>query len=109
MLSFFIWFSFEFLGMEDVFAFALSVVRMVGIALITTYVAIGMVIGPITHIRGFPDPRVELGRVRNRRIRIGIEISSIHSNRVVNNSNVFKWRSMVDSILILTARLNLKS
>lgn len=65
------------------FSFALSAIRIVGIALTTTYVAVGMVIGPISHIRGYPNPRVELASVRNRRSGIEIEISSIQQSRLV--------------------------
>ena len=65
------------------FSFALSAIRIVGIALITTYVGIGMVMGPINHIRGYPDPRTELIGVRNRRTGIQIEISAILQNRLV--------------------------
>ncbi|XP_046459227.1 probable lysosomal cobalamin transporter [Daphnia pulex] len=68
--------------LEDMFSFALSAIRIVGLALITTYVGIGMVLGPINHIRGYPDPRTELAGVRNRRTGIQIEISSIQQNRI---------------------------
>ena len=61
-------------------------IRIVGIALVTTYVAVGMVVGPIGHIRGFPDPKVELAEVRIRRAGIGIEISTIQQNRLVRNN-----------------------
>lgn len=65
------------------FLFALSAIKVIGLTLITTYVAVGMVIGPIRHIRGFPDPRKELSQVRDRRVSIGIEISSIQQIRLV--------------------------
>ena len=72
------------------FSFALSAIRIVGIALITTYVGIGMVMGPINHIRGYPDPRTELIGVRNRRTGIQIEISAILQNRLVKKNFVIK-------------------
>lgn len=65
------------------FSFALSVIQIIGVALFTVYVAIGMVVGPISHLRGYPDPRTELIRVRERRVSIGIEISAIQQNRLV--------------------------
>ncbi|KAI9558303.1 hypothetical protein GHT06_015056 [Daphnia sinensis] len=68
--------------LEDMFSFALSVIRIIGITLITAYVGIGMVLGPITHIRGYPDPRTELACVRNRRCGIEMEISAIQQTRV---------------------------
>lgn len=46
--------------LEDTFSFVLTVLRVVGILLITMYVAIGLGAGPIKHIRGYSDPREEL-------------------------------------------------
>ena len=92
-----------YLELEDMFSFALSAIRIVGISLITTYVAIGMVIGPISHIRGYPDPRAELSGVRNRRAGIEIEISAIQQNRlvrvegfvVINNLRTVDYRCLL--------------
>ena len=70
---------------------------MVGIALITTYVGIGMVLGPINHIRGYPDPRTELAGVRNRRTGIQVEISTIQQNRLVYTSMItYAWVKIPD-------------
>ncbi|EFX78429.1 hypothetical protein DAPPUDRAFT_105179 [Daphnia pulex] len=80
--------------LEDMFSFALSAIRIVGLALITTYVGIGMVLGPINHIRGYPDPRTELAGVRNRRTGIQIEISSIQQNRIVISALTCILRAM---------------
>ena len=46
--------------LEDTFSFVITVLRIVGILLITVYVAIGLGAGPIKHIRGYSDPREEL-------------------------------------------------
>lgn len=80
------------------FSFALSIIRIVGITLITAYVGVGMVLGPITHIRGYPDPRTELACVRNRRIGIEREISDIQQTRVVITLIIaynYRWHNSV--------------
>jgi len=66
---------------EDVFAFVLAVVRIIGIALFSAYVAVGMAAGPISQLRGYVDPREKLQRVRSRRLGIEIEITEIQQNQ----------------------------
>lgn len=92
-------FAFKTTESEDMFSFALSVIRIVGITLITAYVGIGMVMGPISHIRGYPDPRTELAGVRNRRSGIESEISAIEQTRLVHTFLLEPNHRLTHSIL----------
>ena len=73
----------DFSEFEDTLSFVLNAVRVVGMALISVYLAVGLAAGPIGHIRGYRDPRVQLATIVNRRSGIGIEIAGIQQLRNV--------------------------
>lgn len=75
--------------LEDTLAFALNIIRVVGMAVISLYVGIGLAAAPIGHLRGYRDPRQELGDVVNRRLGVELEIAGIRQSRSVRPKTSF--------------------
>jgi hypothetical protein len=62
---------------ENVFGFVLAIVHLIGMVLLTIYVASGMAAAPVKQLRGYDDPREELARVVDRRSGVEIEVGEI--------------------------------
>ena len=71
--------------LEDTLSFALNFVRVVGMVLISVYLAVGLADGPINHIRGYRDPKEELQEVVEARTEITNEIAAVQENGQVIN------------------------
>lgn len=58
-------------------SYALNLVRIFGMCLISVYLGVGLADGPLNHIQGYRDPKEELDEVINAREDVENEIAAI--------------------------------